>query len=700
MQERGFRSPAPVLGATSLAIVGASDRAKWPAKIHQNLRRSGFAGPIFPINPRYEEIWGERCYPDFSSLPQMPEHALFIIPAKAVIPTLEEAAKAGLKAATIYSGGLGEGNDPDAVRRGEKLKALVRDYDITLAGPNCMGAMSMHKRYFVYPNSELTALPVGGTALVFQSGGTLQFWSKTAAERGVRFSYLISSGNELALDLADYVNYLVDDPDTRVITLFVEGVRRPQAFMQAAARAMAVGKPIVAIKTGRSQKSREAAESHTGAIGGDYATFEALCDRYGIVLCRSLDEMLEIVLALQPQRLPRGRRVGVYTTSGGTVDLLHDYIDDLDGKVIMPDFAEETKAKIRPLVSPDIDVKNPLDAGIPSDEATAAAISRAIAEDPNVDTLLIAGQLPTGSKGMRDVSSAREVFEGTEKPIFGFSRMAYTLGPDALATQEGFGFPFLQGLPEMLRCVDALAFVAERRGQTVSPLADPTYRPEALEAARLDDTLARHGLTPPKSGFATNAEAAGQAAAAIGFPVALKLVSPQFSHKTEIDGVRLNLRSVEAVEAEAQALERRLAEAAPDAVLDGFLVQEMVGGVEVILGARTDPLYGPVMVVGAGGIFVELMKDISTRLLPVGRAEARKMLDELRIAPLLSGFRGRPAADVEALITAICGLSDLYLDHRDHLADFEVNPLIVLPVGGGVRAVDVRIVRRDHPLSS
>lgn len=693
MHDGAYRSPAPILAPGSVAIVGASERAKWPIKINENLTRFGYSGRVYPINPRYDEVWGRKCYPDFASLPEAPDHALFIVPAKAVLTTLEEAAEAGLRAATIYASGIGEGSNPEIVERGETLKKLVREHGITLAGPNCMGAMSMREKYFVYPNDELCMLPTGGTAVVFQSGGTLQFWARTAASRGVRFSYLVSSGNEIALDLADYVNFMVDDPHTRIIVLFIEGIRRPEAFMAAASRALAAGKPIVAIKTGRSEKSRAAARSHTGAISGDHDVFTAMCERHGIINCDTLDDMVDVVLAFQAGRLPKGRRVGVFTTSGGTVDLLYDYVEDLGGSLTMPDFAPETKANIRKVLPPDIDVKNPLDAGIPSDTATAAAICSAIADDPNVDILAMAGQLPSGTRGMRDVTSLRAMFEGTEKPVIGFGRMRYPLGEDALDVQEGSGFPFLQGLPPTLRALEALSFYAERVGRVV-PRPLPADGPECPEpeGEAFEALLSTHGLTLPRSARARRPAEAGRAAASIGFPVALKVLSPQFSHKTEIGGVRLGLRTAAEVEEAAAELEAAIAARAPDATIEGFLVQEMVEGVEIILGAREDPLYGPMILVGAGGILVELVRDVAIRLLPIGPDDARAMLAELEVSKLLAGFRGRPAADVEALVAAICGLSDLYLAHRGRLAELEINPLIVLAEGKGVRAVDVRPV--------
>jgi acyl-CoA synthetase (NDP forming) len=684
-----FRSPRPLLDPVSIAIVGASERAKWATQIFQNLRAFGYAGKIYPVNPRLAQVWGSACFPDLASLPEPPQHALVIVPAPAVQGVIETGVKAGLKSATIYASQIGEGEDPQIVARGTALKALIEASGLLVCGPNCMGANALRERYFGYPNTELCQLTPGSVALVTQSGGTLQYLGQAGAQRGIKFNYMISSGNEINLDLADYVNFLVEDPHTRVITLFIEGIRRPHAFMAAAAKALAAGKPIIAIKTGRSQKSRDSARSHTGAVAGDFAAFTAMCERYGIISCPTLDDMVEMTLAFQSGRLPKGPRVGWVTTSGGTVDLLYDYLDQMGGTTA-PDFAPATKETIRPLVSPELALKNPLDAGNPGGEAESAALCRAIAADPQVDMLAWGSTLPSGKRS-RDPTLLRGVLESTDKPVIAFVRMNFPIDQQAVEFQEQVGFPYLQGLPETVRALAALTFYGARRGRAIAPLPPPRGSAETLQGAALAAALARHGLTPPRSAQAGSPREAAATAARIGFPVALKISSAQISHKTEVGGVRLNLQSPEEVERAAHALAAALGKVAPPARLDGFLVQEMVAGVEIIVGARQDPLFGPLLVVGAGGILVELVEDVACRLLPVGPQDARQMIGELKVARLLAGFRGRPAADVDALIVAICGLSDFYLEHRHLLGDLEINPLIVLPQGHGVRSVDVRM---------
>jgi acyl-CoA synthetase (NDP forming) len=686
-----FKSPLPLLTPSSIAIVGASERSRWPLRIFGNLRDYGFPGKTYPVNPRVSEVWGVKCYPDLASLPEPPDHALVIVPAPAVQAVMETGVAAGLKSATVYASQIGEGHDPEIVARGTALKALIDRSGIVICGPNCMGINAVREKYFGYPNEDLCRLAPGSVAFVTQSGGTLQYIGSMAAHRGVRFNYMVSSGNELSLDLADYVNFFAESAETRVIALFIEGIRRPPAFMAAAAKALAAGKPIIAVKTGKSQKSQASAQSHTGAISGDYGAYLAMCERYGIIACPTLDDMVEMLLAFQSGRLPKGPRVGWMTTSGGTVDLLYDYLEDIPGTET-PDFDPETKAKLRPLVPAELALKNPLDAGNPINDASDAELCKVIAADPNVDMIAWGGTPPTG-KRVRDVSVTRAITEATDKPVLGFIRMQHVIEKVSVDFQDQVGIPFLQGLPAVIRTMAALSFYSARKGRKLAPLPAPRGRAETLEGVALEAALANHGLTPPKSEVARTPSEAAAAAAKIGFPVAVKIVSAQISHKTEVGGVRLNLTSPADVERAAAALAATAEKAVPGARIDGFLVQEMVDGEEVILGARLDPLYGPMLVLGSGGILVELIKDVAFRLLPVSAADAGAMIAELKAAKLLAGFRGRPAADVDALVTAICGLSDFYLDHRHLLSDLEVNPLIVLPKGEGVRAVDMRPIR-------
>ena len=685
-----LRSPASVLQAASVAIVGASERAKWPSQIFTNLRQFGYGGRIHLVNPRQQSVFGERCVPTLRDIGEPVDHAMVIVPAANVAGVLTDAESAGVKSATIYAAAVGDGEGEASRERGAWLKNFVASSKLRVSGPNCMGSFSFRERLFAYPNTELCSVPPGPVGGIFQSGGTLQFWVKSAADRGIRFSYVVSSGNEVDLELADYLNFMVDDPHTKTIVVFIEGIRRPQAFMQAAGRALEAGKPVIAIKTGATQKSRAAARSHTGAIGGDYAAYLAMCERYGIVNCRSLDDLLETTLAFQGGRLPKGPRIGFVTTSGGTVDLLYDYAE-IEGAVI-PEFSAATNAALLPHMQEGIAPKNPLDTGIPTTLKAAADQMEVVARDPNVDMVAWGGPLPGKSGNWDGIHEIRRLLSVTDKPIVTFGRMIYQMPPDGITIQEQAGIPFLQALEPTLRALNGLWFYAERTGR--APAALPPAPPSELTPDNLEATLGRYGINLPQSRAVTSAEQAADAAAAIGFPVVLKIRSADIVHKTEAGGVMLHLASRQQVLDAADALVKAARAAHPNAKIEGFLVQEMVSGVEMIVGTHEDPLYGPLLLVGAGGIMVELVRDVAQRLLPVNDRDVGAMIDSLKASRLIAGYRGRPAADRKALEATANALARFYLDHRARITEIEINPLIVRP--NGAVAVDVRVAWREE----
>ena len=685
-----FRSPRTVLSATSLAIVGASERGRWPAQIYQNLKTHGYAGRIYLVNPRQKEIFGERAYPTLRDLPEAVEHATVIVPAAGVAGVLEDAEAAGVATATIYSGAMGDGEDPESRKRGAWLKEFLGHSRLRISGPNCMGYFSYRERLFAYPNGDLCQVPAGPVGLVFQSGGNLQFFMQVAADRGLRFSYGISTGNEPDIGLEDFLNYVVDDPETRQIVMFIEGIRRPEAFMAAAGKALAAGKPIIAIKTGKSHAGQEAALSHTGAIAGDYAAYLAMCDRYGIVNCQNMDDMVETTLAFQTTRRPKGPRIGFVTTSGGTVDLLYDYMESENA--VLPAYSAQTIAALKPIIQDGISPKNPLDVGIPSTHEAAANWCKIVHDDPNVDIVGFSTSQPRKTGGYGDMAPPfQKLLDETTKPILAFGRMIHQTPPEAVEQQRRLaGMPFLLGLEPAIRAMKALWFHAERQGK---PPAKPTAEkvskltPETLEA-----TLADYGIALPKSQLAKTPAAAAAAATKIGFPVALKIQSADILHKTEAGGVILGLANAAAVKAGANDLLASAAASHGSAKIDGFMVQEMVSGVEAIVGARNDTLYGPMLLIGSGGILVELLKDAELAMLPVAQKDVSRMIDKLKLAKLLSGYRGKPAADRKAMEKAIVGLAKFFLDHRAVMHDIEINPLIVRPNGQGAVAVDVRVI--------
>jgi acetate---CoA ligase (ADP-forming) len=683
-----------LLRPQSIALVGASDtsRGGWAERLYDNLALMGFPARLYLINPNRAEVWGRKCYPDFAALPEPVDLALTVIPSAAVPATLREACAHGLRSAIVYAAEFGEGGDEEGAARARALLDLRARFGLRLCGPNCMGLLSLRERLLLYPTGRIRGVEPGPIGLVFQSGGTFQYWLEQASVRGLGFSYCVSSGNELDLDLADYLDFMIADDNTKIIVCLVEGIRRPAAFMAAAARALALGKPILVLKSGRSERGKAAAMSHTGALAGDDEVFNALCRRYGIVRCRDLDELMETCVAFAPARLPKGHRMGFVTVSGATNGLIADYASE-EGAALAT-LGPQTLDRLAGMIAPGLVAGNPLDVGAANVRHVEkfAEICKIVVSDPEVDMLGVLGQLPTQPDEAPDPAIYAGLAAATEKPIMVFGRLAQNVSVAARDYQKKTGLPFVQGVPAAIHAMQALAIYAGRRAHP-SPLLPPPTARALPEGAPLDALLAAHGLTPPRSANAATPEAAGACAADIGFPVALKVVSPDISHKTEAGGVAIGLADRAAVSAAAKAMQASVLAQRPGARIDGFLVQEMASGLEFIVGARTDPLYGPFVVLGLGGVTVEVLNDTAIALLPVEEQDVRALLASRRSAPLLGSFRGRPARDVDALVGAVLGLSRLFLDHRSSVSDIEVNPLMVGAVGQGVRAVDVRVVR-------
>ncbi len=687
-----FHSVEPLLQPRSIAIVGASETGGdgWSRVLFHNLKQAGFPARTYLINPRRDELWDHKVYPDFASLPEAVDHALIVVPARVVNGVIRDGIAHGMKAATIYSAGFGEGRKGIGADLGAELKQLIAESGISVCGPNCMGTFSTARDILLYPTSRLNDLSKGDVGGIFHSGGTLGYWFAQASLRGLGFSYAVSCGNEFGLDAADYLNFLVSDPDTRVIVAMLESIRRPDAFMEAARRAFDAGKPVALVKLGGTERGKEQAKSHTGAVAVDDEVFNAVCDRYGITRCASIDDMVDAALALRYGRLPAGPRLAVVTSSGGAVGLTLDSIG-AEGATLA-ELSPATVAKMEALVPVDVDVHNPMDAGsaLASDVERFCALCTLFAEDENVDLIAMQGRIPLPDDKIKYPEPYIKLQAATDKPVLGFSRMVQNADDNYRTFQHDAGMPFLFGVPATVRSMQALVRYGARRRAGIPSLPEPRGAEADLEPDRLSDRLAGLGVTPPREAVAADADQAAAAAADIGFPVALKVVSDEALHKTEIGGLRLNLTDEAAVRQAAA----EMAASMGGIPLRGFLVQEMIDGLEMLVGVRDDPQFGPLVVVGLGGVFVELLKDVSLRLAPVDEDEARVMLRELRGAAALDGFRGQAPRDVDALARAIAGLSAFYLDHRTWLSDLEINPLMVLAEGEGVRAVDVRPVRR------
>ena len=682
-----FRPADALFRPRTIALVGASEGgAGWSRAIYDNLRACGPDVALFPINPNRESVWGERCYASFADLPVAVDLALILAPSPAVASSLREGLAHGLKAATVYAAGFGEGSDIAGAARAAELAELSAN-GLRICGPNCMGTLALAERLYLYPAARVRDALPGQIGLVMQSGGVLQYWTQNAAARGLGLSYAVSSGNELDLDLADYINFFVEDERTTLICGLVEGVRRPRAFTAACAKAAALRKPILLMKVGRSDGAQEAARSHTGALAADDRVFDAVCERFAIVRVPSLDDLIEGALAFRSGRLPAAKGTMFVGYSGSARGMLLDAADEIG--LELAQLTPATKAALAPHIDDVAVLENPIDLGatISRDHARYSRVAQLVAADPNVALLAVQAQLPLASE-CPDPQWLRAVAADTTKPMFAYARTQQNVLDGGRAFQAATGLSFLQGIPRSVRAAHALVTYAQRVRRVGPPI--PLARPVAVEG----DLLEAAGIARPVGTPATSPDEAVALAERIGFPVALKLLSPQPIHKTDIGGVALGLRDHEAVAAAARTLFAAIA-AHPDLDCDGVLVQEMVDGLELIVGMRADPHYGPIVVLGLGGIFVEAFDDLAIRLLPVDAAAVHEMLAALRGRRLLDAFRGRLARDVDAVVAGVVALGDLFLAGGGAFVDLEINPLVVLERGRGVRAVDVRAVGRD-----
>ncbi len=698
-----LRSAASVLRPQSVAIVGASERSGggWSKILFDNLTGGGFPGRVYLVNPKAETLWGRRCFPDFAAIPERVDTALVVVGAAAVPAMLANGQEHGLRSAILYASGFGEQHDAEGAERAGRLKQLCAGPGgLRIAGPNGMGVLGIRERALFYPSRRVRDLPAGNVAVAFTSGGSLQFWLRQAAARGLGFSYAVTLGNEIDLDISDYINFFLDDEHTHVICALVEGIRRPAAFLRVAERALQLRKPIVLVKVGSTPAGKAAALSHTGALAGDDAVFDAVCRRYGITRCESLDGLLETALAFAPGRFPTGQGVGMVCHSGGIKGLFLDAASQQGLR--FPPLAGNPASLIR-AAEPAAVIDNPLDAGATLAEASDRfkAVCLAVAGDPSVDILALQGRVDTDTPGAHPAAMYAELQRVAGKPVIAFERIAHNVVATSRDFQAAAGIPFLQGIPHAAHALRALVEYGLRLRMPPPPPAPVFSERPATGAQRMPSegelrvTLETHGVRFPREEIASDETTAVAAAERIGFPVAVKLAAADGIHKTELGGVHLNVSDAPAVRRAVQAIEQAVSRL-PVVRRRAFLIQEMVTGLEFLVGAREDPQFGPIVVVGLGGVYAEALNDTAIRPLPIDRDEATRMLAEVHGSVLLGPFRGRPAADTGALLEVVLGVATSFLAHRDAFTDIEINPVIVRAGGLGARAVDLRTIAHDR----
>jgi acyl-CoA synthetase (NDP forming) len=700
--------PERILHPRSVAVFGASDsKDKFGGRIMHFLVRHGFAGAIYPINPRRAEVVGRKAYPAIGAAPAPADVAILAVPADALVQSVSEAADAGVGCCVIISTGFAEAGETGSARQAA-LVEIARRTGLRLVGPNCMGLIVPHHSMALCSSVvlERDGLGDGRIGLVSQSGALMVSIFDRAATDGIGFRHCVSLGNQADLELCDFIEYMVEDPATEAICVYVEGLLDGARFRRCAAAARAAGKPLLLVKTGRTEAGVVSARSHTASLAGSFEVFQAVCREEGAVIAQDPDDMVRAAHVLVRHGKPRRGGVGILSSSGGGTGIAADRVSELGLRLAV--LAPPTRAALGELLLPP-QADNPIDLGgrkKPEEIDIAGDAARILFADPDVAYgLAILTSMPFFATRTKLIGQAAQA---ADKPVL------ITLTPGAAANAprqalRDIGQFYFDRFEDALR---VLALVAEHdvlRAVAPAPVTRPADLPEASELARLPlgpladgevkRLLGAYGVKVAREAVAPTPEAAGAAAARLGFPVVLKAVSREVVHKSDVGAVRLGLASPEAVVAAAREMAGALARTAPAARLEGYLVQETVQGeAEVIVGARRDPHFGPVVVAGLGGIAVEILKDVALAPAPLSPARARAMLDSLRAAPLFTGARGRAPLDVAAVVDAVVRVSWLAADLGRRLVDLEINPLIVGSDGAGAVAVDGRgTLAEAHP---
>jgi acyl-CoA synthetase (NDP forming) len=698
---------SPLFAPRSVAIVGASPRENTLGNnVVVNLRRFGYAGRIFPVHPSAPEVAGLPAYRRLGELPEAAECAVLAVPADVIAAALEEGAQHGLRAAVVFAGGFAEMGEAGQERQ-RQLQALCARAGIALCGPNCLGLVNVHRRVSLYSSGIPEGLRAGGLAIVSHSGSACIALS-TLGRFGL--SHIVSVGNAAVLDVADYLAHLAGDDDTTAAALFVETLRDPQAFARAVGAMHAAGKPVVALKVGRSAKGAAASAAHTGSLAGNWEAYAAYFRRHGVIAVDDFDELAESVeLALKWRTLPPGDGVAVIAVSGGETSLVADLAERAN--VHLPELAPETVARLRTVLPAFASVGNPLDTtdrGVYDAEKVYQGAIGALADDPAVSLVAVVqdcspGLSTRGANNYRRIASTvAEAARHTAKPIAFFNTAAAGLHAEVVAPFAGTGVAVMQGARASLlaigRRIRQAKFAPPDALPALAPL--PAWRNRLATGAPFTEReakefLAAHGIAVTREMLAGDAAAAVAAAAAIGYPVVLKIESPDLPHKTEAGAVRLGLADAAAVAAAFDAVLAAARRYAPAARLAGVLVQEMVsGGIEMIAGLSRQEPFGLGVVVGAGGVFVEVMRDAALDLCPIDVADARALVARTRADHLLRGFRGRPPADAQAFAALVARLSQLGAAYADALDAVDLNPVAVLPQGRGAVVLDALVIPR------
>jgi len=694
--------------ARGVAVIGASDDVtKIGGRPVQLLRKYGYAGAIYPINPKGGTVQGLQAYASILDTPTAPDLAIVAVPAQATLQAVRDCANRGVRGVIVLSTGFAE-TGPEGAALQAELVHVVRNHGMRLLGPNCLGAVNVVDKLVGSFSIALeqSLPPAGQVGIVSQSGNIGSFTMRNMAERGLGVSRFVATGNEADVDVADGIAALAQDPATRIILCCMETCRHAGRLVEALDMARRQQKPVIVLKIGATEQGQAAAASHTGALMGSDAVFDAIFRRYGALRVRSFEELLDVGHAaalLGTERLPATDAVTLVAASGGFGIMMADAM--VQAGLTLPQLADATKASIREAV-PTAGTNNPVDASAQMSARPDILLKMltALQDDANGSTLVLLLALSLYNPRLRGV-----YMEALSKIRASHPDRLLVLisqGPaDAVAEINALGIPVFPGIPA---AATGLAGLVELGRLATLPAAPAYGGPvDKVDAAvfrnefHAKKALAAAGISVPREEVVTSAEDAVRSAQAMGYPVVLKIASEDIAHKTEIGGVALDLKDDEAVRQAYGRIMANAAKHAPQARLDGVLVAPMVrGGVELIAGVSRDPVFGPVVMVGLGGIYAEILKDVAVQVAPVSEEEALRMIRGLKMFPLLDGARGQAKADVAAAARTVARLSEFACRHADDVAEIDMNPILVKPQGEGVLVLDALMVPTSRNTSA
>jgi acyl-CoA synthetase (NDP forming) len=684
-----------MLHPRNIVLVGATDKpGNYAERIWNNLKQYKFEGGLYPLNNKRETIWGVPCYKDFVSLPDKPDHALVLVPARFAAQVIRDAAAAGARSATIVTSGFSELQDDESQKLAAELQRAIRETGLAVTGPNCLGNLSAGEKLFTNIDDRVVTMEAGPVAIAGQSGAIVMAIRQALEDRGVGVGYMVTTGNEAGLETPDLMTYFAADPSIRVIVIYLEGVRNTKVFREACKAARAAGKPVIALKLGASEGGRAAAMAHTGALAGSIETFDAISTREGVVRARGLDELIETTECFVHADLPMGARLAAVTLSGGKRGLLIDAFSSAG--LNFAQLSQGASDQLAKMLGPGSIVGNPLDAGFAAvvDPSVYMQSIRIMIDDPDTDIVIIDSELPKAPHELRErnLRIVNQMASAASKPVVYISAMSIGFTEFTKGLRKSLPhIAVMQGLDRAVGAIKSLIDYASLRKQVPDIVSSSSAAARAtlertLKSAKgpaLDEVASKkllraYGIPVSKEEIAQTAADAVRIARKIGFPVVAKVVSAEILHKSDIGGVVLNINSAAEVRKAFNDITARVKKLKGRPRLEGILIaQQVKAELELVVGAALDAEMGPVVLFGTGGVDIELMKDVALAGAPLDAAEARELIGRTKAGVKLRGYRGKPALHEAAVVKALVGLSNMMADAGSRIASIDVNPFLV-----------------------